>query len=309
MATTDLGKIGIVAKGDWSDTTAYEKNDVVYYNGDSYIAKTDVTAGTLPTNTTYWAKLADGYNHVVGVLPYSWEAIDSSNTTGYMLVARIKIRDAWADGQITVRVARRMDERPVSMYVRFAQTSSTDPTLAKFNYDSLSGTTDIAFKAFIVKTDTSTWDIYVQKQQANDSWLTVWVDMSGYMGYRCDVYKLNYHLNSVPSGATYATPLPSQHVDIQFTVPASGSKTLTFPSNTEVACFIACTGWHQNLRSGLWFIGAYSDSSHGDITTLKSASGITITAGSGFTYTINNSISTVATFGVHCLWGGAPTVS
>ncbi len=39
--------------GDYDNATTYEVGDLVYYQGSSYIAKTQ-TVGNLPTNTTYW---------------------------------------------------------------------------------------------------------------------------------------------------------------------------------------------------------------------------------------------------------------
>jgi len=39
--------------GDYDNATTYEVGDLVYYQGASYIAKTQTT-GNLPTNTTYW---------------------------------------------------------------------------------------------------------------------------------------------------------------------------------------------------------------------------------------------------------------
>lgn len=53
MATL-VGKVGIVAKGNWSNSATYEALDCVSYSGGIYIAKQAVPAGTLPTNTTYW---------------------------------------------------------------------------------------------------------------------------------------------------------------------------------------------------------------------------------------------------------------
>ena len=51
---TDLGKVGIVMKGTWSNSATYEALDAVSYNSNLYISKQAVPAGTLPTNTTYW---------------------------------------------------------------------------------------------------------------------------------------------------------------------------------------------------------------------------------------------------------------
>jgi len=55
MATIDVGKLTFTHKGDYSSSTAYVANDVVYYstNGNAYIAKQSTT-GNVPTNATYW---------------------------------------------------------------------------------------------------------------------------------------------------------------------------------------------------------------------------------------------------------------
>lgn len=53
---TDIGKVGIVMKGDWSSSATYEVLDAVSYENGLYIAKYSVPAGTEPTNTTYWQK-------------------------------------------------------------------------------------------------------------------------------------------------------------------------------------------------------------------------------------------------------------
>ena len=59
MAATDLGKVGLVLKGNYNSANAYEVLDSVLYQGGTYIAKQDVPAGTNPTNTTYWQKALD----------------------------------------------------------------------------------------------------------------------------------------------------------------------------------------------------------------------------------------------------------
>lgn len=50
-----------IIDGEWSQSKAYEPLVVVTYNGNSYISKTYVPAGTLPTNETYWI-LSANYN-------------------------------------------------------------------------------------------------------------------------------------------------------------------------------------------------------------------------------------------------------
>ena len=53
MATIDVGKLSFTHKGNYDASVAYVLNDVVYYNGSAYIAKTSTT-GNLPTSTAHW---------------------------------------------------------------------------------------------------------------------------------------------------------------------------------------------------------------------------------------------------------------
>ena len=61
MATTlDLGRVRLVHKGTYGAGTAYEFFDCATYNGSSYVCTADAgsPAGTLPTDTSKWALLA-----------------------------------------------------------------------------------------------------------------------------------------------------------------------------------------------------------------------------------------------------------
>ena len=60
MSTYNLGQIGLNFRDAYSASTAYSKLDVVTYNGSSYVAIAAST-GKVPTNTSYWKKLAQGY--------------------------------------------------------------------------------------------------------------------------------------------------------------------------------------------------------------------------------------------------------
>jgi len=61
MATINIGNLTFTHRGDYDGSTAYAKNDVVYYstNGNAYIAK-QATTGNAPTNATYWSQFAAG---------------------------------------------------------------------------------------------------------------------------------------------------------------------------------------------------------------------------------------------------------
>ena len=55
MATINIGNLAFTHKGDYDGSTAYAKNDIVYYSstGSAYIAK-QATTGNLPTSTAHW---------------------------------------------------------------------------------------------------------------------------------------------------------------------------------------------------------------------------------------------------------------
>ena len=56
--TQDLGKVAYLSKGAYNNGTQYEKNDVVTYQGSSYVSL-QATKGNVPTNTTYWQLIAE----------------------------------------------------------------------------------------------------------------------------------------------------------------------------------------------------------------------------------------------------------
>ena len=77
MATIDIGKIKPVFKGAYNNSTAYVLDDIVYYNGSSYVAKQSTT-GNVPTNGTYWEVLASGSGGI-------WDANLSIGSAGQKL--------------------------------------------------------------------------------------------------------------------------------------------------------------------------------------------------------------------------------
>lgn len=59
MATIqDLGKVAYVSKGTYNNATEYEINDVVTYNGSSYVSLSNHNVGHIPTDTNYWQLIA-----------------------------------------------------------------------------------------------------------------------------------------------------------------------------------------------------------------------------------------------------------
>ena len=66
MAQIDLGKLKFTWKGNWITNTAYEVDDVVYFEGTSYLVILDLTTAqnTAPSaDSTSYAQMASGLNY------------------------------------------------------------------------------------------------------------------------------------------------------------------------------------------------------------------------------------------------------
>jgi hypothetical protein len=79
VATINIANLTFSHKGNYDGSTAYVKNDVVYYatNGNAYIAK-QATTGNAPTNGTYWSQFAQGSGGI-------WNAGLSLGTAGQVV--------------------------------------------------------------------------------------------------------------------------------------------------------------------------------------------------------------------------------
>jgi hypothetical protein len=88
MATINIANLSFTHRGDYDGSTAYVKNDVVYYstNGNAYIAKQNTT-GNAPTNGTYWSQFAAGSGGIwnAGLSLGSAEQIVQVNSAGNAL--------------------------------------------------------------------------------------------------------------------------------------------------------------------------------------------------------------------------------
>jgi len=63
MATIDVGKIKFTWKGAYSSSTSYEADDVVSYQGSSWVyVNSTAASGQTPADNAYWDVMADGTN-------------------------------------------------------------------------------------------------------------------------------------------------------------------------------------------------------------------------------------------------------
>ena len=66
MATVNIGNIKFTWQGAYNSSTAYAIDDIVSYNGSSYVCILAST-GNLPTNTTYWNVMAQGGTDITSI--------------------------------------------------------------------------------------------------------------------------------------------------------------------------------------------------------------------------------------------------
>jgi len=137
-------------------------------------------------------KLSEGF--------FSFEAVGVNGTAGYARVATIKITGNYSNAPIKFEIFRRGAKRSEVMFLCFNNDNSDDPSI---NGLFTSGSAPL-FNAFANKTDTSTWDIYVQKAESWDS-ITVITTIPDYMRSRVKISYADNLLSDIPSGATMLT--------------------------------------------------------------------------------------------------------
>ena len=153
-----------------------------------------------------WSLVANGKNNAMTYQPYSFNAYGTSGTAGYARIATITIIGNNLSSPIEFAVQRRLDSRTIRFYVEFENAGTTDPNLFSFYYDSWNATNGNR-GAFIVKTATSVWEVYVRKTGNSDN-MAVYTWLSDHAQVRCNITYSQYQVSSVPGGAVMATALP-----------------------------------------------------------------------------------------------------
>ncbi len=108
MATVNLGRIKFVWQGAYNGATAYVADDVVSYNGSSYICILAST-GNLPTNATYWSLMAQSGTDITSlaglaqgdVLYYNgtaWVRLGAGTSGQYLKTNGASANPSWANG-------------------------------------------------------------------------------------------------------------------------------------------------------------------------------------------------------------------
>ena len=193
MAVTDIGKVAYLNKGAYSSETNYEINDVVTYEGSSYVSKGNNNQGNLPTNTTYWDLVAqkgangepgqDGHTPVKGVDYFTQQDIESLN------IPR-KTSDLTNDSNF---ITKNVDD--LTYYYTKTEVDSKVASVYKYKGS-------VATYQDLPSTGLTIGDVYnVESDGSNYAWtgtewdaLSGFVDLSGYQEKIDSSHKLNADL-------------------------------------------------------------------------------------------------------------------
>ena len=88
----------------------------------------------------------------------------TEGAAGYFRICRIKINSQYANTPIKITFVQRGIPTAVDLYILFSNAANADPTLQYFRFVGTGNTSE-----YIVKSSTSTWDVYVKKMETYDS--------------------------------------------------------------------------------------------------------------------------------------------
>lgn len=118
-----------------------------------------------------------------------------SGSTGYVKMCSIKVIDTYANSPIVIKFTRRRDVIPKEVIINFNSESNTDPGIASLYIRGRSGGT-----AYIHKSATSIYDLWIEKSEAYDHIGILDVQMSKYQADRVEITYTNEHTNGLPDG-------------------------------------------------------------------------------------------------------------
>lgn len=178
---------------------------------------------------------------------YCMSTAGVASQSGYVCMARLTHIAASADTPITFVFTRRLEASPMTVHVQFRTDSTTvDPDLKGITYEGSN------YGAFLVKVDTSVWDLYVQKVSAYDTiTLQDWYTTRTIKGRLNVTFPANL-VSELPQGLVgwyRATPLISRSILDAF-MPVG--YVLILYSHANPNEMYAGTSWERIANSFLW---------------------------------------------------------
>lgn len=160
-----------------------------------------------------WKLIANGKSNMIPYLPYSWEAYstESPQTAGYMRIATVKITGTYANNSIVIEGQLRASAYVSRLFLSFTSTdANTEPAVNVFTRDGYR-----ICSAYIIRTAAYTWDVYMEKQTANER-ITVRVYTSANLMSKANItFAPADYQPAIPSGAQEATTPITPPIQLQ----------------------------------------------------------------------------------------------
>ncbi len=128
----------------------------------------------------------------------AWNDFDTNITGGYIKLIRIRVLSGYADTPLRFTINGRGFDEPLSLVVRFNNSSSLDANVGRYV---VKGAGSNNYKFYIAKETTGIWDIYAQ----HTPYRTVFVTQAEYGRYiRSSLFEVTYpnvFVDSLPDGS------------------------------------------------------------------------------------------------------------
>ena len=196
---------------------------------------------------------------------YAYQANSFNGEKGYTALAVITIKELNANSPITFVLGKRGTLCPMTVHARFASSSSTtDPELGSFAYEGDN------YGAFLVKTATSTWTLYVDNTNGwSNPCVQDWYTSKSNMA-RITVTFPDAQVAELPKPYYRATPIVMQSI-LDCFMPVGF--VLTMYSHADPNTMYPGTTWVRITNAFLWACDA-----DGDIGVTGGEKTVTLTA-------------------------------
>lgn len=181
---------------------------------------------------------------------YSFQPDSFEGEKGYTLLAVITLKTLNVNAPIAFKINRRGALCPMTVYVRFASSSTTtDPELASISYEGDN------FGAFLIKEAVSTWKLYVDNTSGwSNPCLQEWYTTENQMA-RISVDFLDEQIATLPNPYYRATPARMRSL-LDFIYPV-GSIYIAYSQTSPETLFGGT--WERITNAFLWACDANGD--------------------------------------------------